>query len=196
MKNITVSKVDEQLQVVYGEVYAPDAPDSHGDYMTAEDIQAMAHDFIKEGMATSIDINHDNVTHGSVVVESFIAWIGNGVFIDGAWVVGVYVSDPEVWEMILNGELNGFSMQALVVVDDEETTEIEIPKTISGETFEEEGHTHTYTIRHDDEGNFLGGSTNTVEGHSHKILRGTSTLNSGDPVHKHKYSFLEDYTID
>jgi Putative phage serine protease XkdF len=36
VRAIAIKKADEELQVVWGEVYAPGIPDSQDDFMTAE----------------------------------------------------------------------------------------------------------------------------------------------------------------
>ncbi len=66
-------KFDEERQLVYAEVYAPMIPDSQGDFMTAEGIEKIAHDFMKNGNVNKIDTNHDLEENGSFVIESFIA---------------------------------------------------------------------------------------------------------------------------
>ena len=51
IKKLALPVVDENKvdwkQIVYAEVYAPNVLDTHGDYMTAETIEKMAHDFLK-----------------------------------------------------------------------------------------------------------------------------------------------------
>ena len=47
--NMAISKLDHELQVVYGEVYAPGFPDSQGDFMTRETIREMAFEFMRKG---------------------------------------------------------------------------------------------------------------------------------------------------
>ncbi len=69
-----IRKFDEDLQIVYGEVYAPSGvPDSQGDVMSAEAIRKMAHKFLADMRVDQIDINHDHSMTGANVVESFIA---------------------------------------------------------------------------------------------------------------------------
>jgi 3-deoxy-D-arabino-heptulosonate 7-phosphate (DAHP) synthase len=67
--------------------------------------------------------------------------------------------------------------------------EIELPITLRGETMEAADHTHTFLVKFDENGKFLGGSTDTVNDHYHPIIRGTVT----DDVegHNHKFSFVE-----
>ena len=52
-RSMAISKVDAELQIVYGEVYAPDFPDSQGDYMSRETIREMAFEFNIERAAAA-----------------------------------------------------------------------------------------------------------------------------------------------
>lgn len=186
---ITIKKIDEDQQIVYGEVYAPvTIPDSDGDVMSAKTIEDMAHNFMKSYSQGSIDVNHDGKIVESTVVESFIARKGDDVYIDGAWVVGVHIANNEIWQLVKDGELNGFSLQGVSRAVMREI-EIEIPEQVSGRTSKDDGHDHKFTVDFDDNGNFLGGRTDTVEGHSHPITRGTITQKVEN--HDHKFSFVE-----
>lgn len=183
-----IKKLDDELQIVYGEVYAPNVPDVHGEYMTPVEVRKMAHNFMRSQRVDRVDTNHDNELNGSMIVESFIAAADDEVYIPESWVVGMHVPDPEMWAKIKSGEINGFSMEALVRLAEYEI-EIEIPEELTGTTSETERHTHTFVVRFDDEGNFLGGTTSDDAGHSHEILRGTVTETTNG--HTHRYSFAE-----
>jgi len=189
MEKIGIKKFDNELQVVYGEVYAPDVPDSQGDFMTASEIQKMAHNFLANMRIRKIDTQHNNVENGSVVVESFIARESDPDFLPGSWVVGVHVPDKELWHKVKSGEINGFSMEGLVH-STPKVVEIEVPEEITGDTHEAEGHTHRFIVKFTEKGEFLGGSTTPgPDGHVHVIKNGTVTeVESG---HKHRYSFLD-----
>lgn len=193
-QTFTISKIDDERQLVYGEVYIPDVPDSHGDFMTAIEIEKMAYGFLMGGLVSKIDVEHNLEESGSFVVESFIARKGDPDFIEKSWVLGVHITDPEKWAMIKNGELNGFSMFGKGKRT-EKVLEIEIPDSgiIKGETRNGgiELHEHKFNIRFSDEGKFLGGETDTVNGHHHRISKGTITDVGGEDGHVHKYSFLE-----
>lgn len=187
-----VKKSDEEKRLVYAEVYAPiekGMPDSDNEFMTAETIEAAAHSFLRNMRLDQIDVEHDNrVVEGCCVVESFIARKGDPDFIEGSWVVGVYVPDDETWQKIKNQELNGFSLEAMVHKVPGEL-EMDIPPVLSGKTDSVEDHTHEFFVSYDEEGNFLGGKTSVNMGHSHNILRGTITEVSKG--HAHKFSYIE-----
>jgi hypothetical protein len=192
-------KFDEERQLVYAEVYAPMIPDSQGDFMTAEGIEAIAHDFMKRGNVTKIDTNHDLQENGSYVVESFIARKGDNDFTEGAWVMGVKVLDPQVWKMVKSGQLNGFSMYGKGRRV-ERVIELEIPDSgmVKGtvDKSEQDDHTHSFKVRFDNDGNFLGGDTGPalvkgakVDDHTHRITKGTATDEANG--HSHRFNFLE-----
>lgn len=187
-----IRKTDDELQIVYGEVYAPNVPDVHGEFMTPVEVRKMAHRFMTKQILDHCDTNHDNKANGSMVVESFIAREDDSIYIPEAWVIGMHVPDPVMWEKIKSGEINGFSMEALVQMK-EKVIEIELPEVLGGVTVEANGHTHQFTVRFDDDGNFLGGSTAMSTGHVHKISRGTITDEANG--HTHRYSIAEEVNV-
>jgi len=204
-KSDWIKKADEELQIVWGEVYVPDFPDSQGDMMSAQEVRKIAHKFLADGRTRQIDVNHDNqVRKGCAVVESFVARPGDPDFIAGAWVAGVHVGDRGLWEAIKAGDFNGFSMQARVMVT-EKIVELDLPVDIEGETEEalDDGggglHAHRFTVRIDEDGQIAGGRTSVELGHWHSILRGSVTSTSiaegqvapRDGTHRHRYSFLD-----
>lgn len=186
---VSIKKFDEEQQLVYGEVYAPGFPDSQGDFMTRDEIQKMAHEFMRKGLVTKIDVQHTRKESGCYVVESFIARDDDTVFIPGSWVMGVKIPDGEVWALVKSGELNGFSLDGMGIRVDT-LLEIEMPEMITGETDNAEGHKHKFFVKYDQDGNFLGGMTDQApDGHWHRILRGTITEDASG--HGHRFSFVE-----
>jgi hypothetical protein len=187
---LKVKKFDAELQIVYGEVYAPNVVDSQGDFMEPDEIRKMAHGFLKDMNIDQVDKNHDHELTGSHVVESFIARKGDPTFIEDSWVVGVHVPDSNLWDQIKKGELNGFSLEAKVKRVDKEL-EIEVPEHVVGKTEDVGGHTHVFKVHFDEEGNFQGGQTDVVNGHYHKIARGAATEEAAG--HTHRFSFVEEF---
>lgn len=113
-------KFDEEKRLVYAEVYLPDIEDAHGHCMTAQEIEKMAHGFMKNRRTTSIDLNHDNRTdYDCAMVESFIARSGDPDYVPGSWVGVVHVGNDEVWDQIKKGEITGFSFEGLGYVVEE-----------------------------------------------------------------------------
>lgn len=200
---LTVKKTNDELQLVYSEVYTPLTPDTQTDFMSVETIRLMAHDFLKNGLTDQVDVRHDNnTTYGCHVVESFVARKGDPDFMEDSWVVAVHVDNEELWNAVKSGEINGFSMQANVRVR-EKILEIDVPDdgivrgttdTPTGALEGEPGHTHRYTLRFSNVGDIIGGETDESHGHSHEILAATVTQPpNGDPSgHVHRFSFLEE----
>lgn len=189
--------VQEDKRLVFAEVYAPNRPDSDGEFMTADGIEAMAYRFMRSMKLDNVDSYHDNdLVPGCCVVESFIARKGDPDFIEGSWVVGMHVDNDDMWEKITKGEINGFSMEAMV---NKETVEVEmeVPPVIQGKTMKSEQatdeHIHTFYVAYNEDGKFLGGRTDEVDGHFHIIKRGSVTEKAAD--HAHKFSHLDDIKL-
>lgn len=186
-------KDTEEQQIAFAEVYAPGLPDSDGEFMDEDTIRKMAYDFMHDLGLKNIDVGHNNEKQDACVVESFIARKGDPDFLAGSWVVGVHIADPELWGKVKKGEINGFSIEAMVVKEPH-ILEMDIPPVISGTTSKaDDGHEHQFFVTYDVNGNLVGGKTSSVNGHYHEIKRGTATeLTSG---HNHRFSFL-DWLID
>ncbi len=183
----------EDQQLVYGEVYSPNRPDAQGEYMTASEIQKMAHEFIRSGKMGQIDFMHGNkVIKGVSVVESFISDAADTRFIPESWVIGAHIADVDVWTKIKKGEYNGFSMEALVSRHDMEV-DVEIPPVVTGLTSKQEDHQHKFFVAYDEHGQFKGGITDTVNGHYHTIVAGTHTQDAAG--HRHRFSSVDNVRI-
>ncbi len=194
-KQVAVLKKDAKQRLVFGEVYAPNRPDSDGEFMVSDSITKMAYKFMKERKLNKVDSMHSNVlVEGACVVESFIARKGDPDFIEGAWVVGVHIPRDEDWDKVEKGEWNGFSIEAMVTKVPVDVT-IELPPVISGRTMKggEEEHVHYFHVAYDEFGKFLGGKTDVVDGHYHKIKKGTMTEDVDG--HTHRFSHIEDVII-
>lgn len=187
---VSIKKVDDEQHLIYGEVYAPNVPDSQGDFMQAAEIQKMAHDFLRKGRTAKVDTNHDNKVNGSAVVESFIARDGDETFIPGSWVVGIHVPDDTLWGMVKSGDINGFSFEGRAYRTKREI-ELEVPPILEGLTSEVAGHVHKFEAEFDDAGRFLGGRTDEVDGHMHMIRAGTVTETAAG--HTHRFSVIEGF---
>jgi hypothetical protein len=183
----------EELQIVMGEVYAPNRPDAQGEYMTAVEIRKMAHQFIRSGKMGQIDLMHGNkVVKGASVVESFVAEDDDTRFLPSSWVIGVHIPDTGLWESIKKGDINGFSMEALVTRHDMEV-EVEIPPVVTGMTSKSEDHQHKFFVTYDALGQFKGGITDTINGHFHSIVAGTHTQDAAG--HRHRFSSADNVRI-
>lgn len=185
-----IVKLEEELQIVYAEVYVPNVPDSDDDFMTIETVREMAHDFLASGRVTKIDVNHSREDVEAAVVESFIARKGDPDFIENSWVAGVKIYDSEIWDQVKKGEINGFSLDGIGKAEDTDLV-IEIPEFVKGATDEVEGHIHAFKVHFGEGGEFLGGRTVDDSDHVHLIQRGTLTEETND--HAHRFSYVEVY---
>ena len=188
---IVITKDDEGFdRLVFAEVIIPDAPNVYGDFHTKQSVRDFAYGFMDAGYG--IDVNHDNddITGKVYVVESFIAREGDKDFIEGAWVVGMYIPDDDMWQGVLDGNLNGYSYEAFVKVM---YTDIEVPNeqdrigTTEPDIYDK--HTHEFFVLLDKEGRPLMGGTSITNGHSHSITRHTTTDTAFE--HSHIYNFVE-----
>ncbi len=112
-RTVPILKVDAEKRMVYGVVYAPDEEDAHGDFMTAEEIEKAAHNFMKARRTTNIDKQHDYEADEGFVAESWLIRKNDPLFPnepEGAWAVGIKVENDETWQQIKDGEITGISM--------------------------------------------------------------------------------------
>ncbi|PEA03395.1 XkdF-like putative serine protease domain-containing protein [Bacillus cereus] len=124
---------DEEQKLVYGIVYSPGSAedtsthDVHGDFMTAEDIERSAHNFIAK--YRNIDTQHDFNAGAGEVVESYVAPVDmeiNGEIITkGTWVLVTKATD-EIWKDIKDGKMTGYSLAGIA---ETEVIEEEVTKT-------------------------------------------------------------------
>lgn len=176
----------EWERVVMAEVLVPETPNVFNDYWTRENIRLAAYEFMKRGFG--IDIEHDNidVTGQAHVVESFIARANDPDFIEGSWVVGMYIADDALWQSILDGEINGYSYEALVsfltatlqIVDDGVRQGVTEPDPF-------DGHTHIFMVMVDMSNRPIDGGTSETNGHSHTISSHTVTDEANGHVHRY-----------
>ena len=186
----TIKSIDDERQIVYGLVYEPNVLDSHGDMMTAEEIEKMCHRFMQiESLDKTIDVNHDGVPVSAHPIESFIAKADDPHYTEGSWVLGVKIYDDMIWEDVKTGRLNGFSFEAMVRKFPT-VVEYEHIRNNFGQTEAAQDHDHLYFAELSEDGTVIRGRTSTDHGHSHEIAMGTATEAGGTKPHKHRF-FVE-----
>lgn len=186
---VQITKTDAAKQIVYGEVYAPHVMDTDGEFMFPEDIESMAHDFLRLKLDDVIDTNHDKVSNGCFPVESFIAREGDPDYTPGAWVLGVKCTD-DMWAKVQSGEINSFSFEAMTTPVECEV-EIETFRDHFGETQKAgvEEHDHFFFCHVNESGRVTKGWTSKADdGHWHEIRGGSKTMTSGLDLHAHRYA--------
>lgn len=116
---VAIAKAVGSRHIAFGVVLeprGPDNPDTQGDFYSAEDIELAAYDFllsVASGNAWG-DLMHDEVSKVGWPVESYIAPVdfelGDQHVLAGAWVMGMYFPDEDIWDRIVKGELAAFSV--------------------------------------------------------------------------------------
>lgn len=126
---------NDEKHMVYGAVLRPDFPiyrnDGENEYyleFTSESIERMARDYMMNYRQGNVTIQHEEYANEVFMVES---WIKQDMDKDksvsvgldkslpiGTWFCGFYVNNNDVWERIKSGELNGFSVEAMIDLED------------------------------------------------------------------------------
>lgn len=144
-------KFDNSKHIITGVVCLADTPiyrynEDLGEYyvvFTKETIEKMVEKFAKDGLFTSVNLQHDDkmFVDGIYMVESYITNKERGInpieFSDipeGSWICSYKVDNEALWNEIINGnKLNGFSLQGMFKLE-EQFQKQELPKQ---ETFDE-----------------------------------------------------------
>lgn len=134
-----IVKADADNHYVTGIVYEPLEEDSHGNFMTEEEITKAAYWFAKNG--DKVDLQHSfEPLDGTTVVENWIAKadfeIDGEAIQKGTWLMTVEVTDESVWEGIEKGDITGFSMGGLGNYSEED---VELDSVNKQETSEKKG---------------------------------------------------------
>lgn len=172
-------------QVVFAEVLVPDVANVFNDYWTKDAIREFAYEHMRLGFG--IDVEHDNidVTGPVYVVESFIARPGDPDFIEGSWVVGMKIEDPDMWQKVLDNEINGYSYEALLeFLQATLTLEDDGIRTGYTEPDLTDGHVHAFMVKVDINNRPISGGTDSVNGHEHTISGHTVTDEADGHTHR------------
>lgn len=108
-----ILKYDKDAHYVTGIVYEPMTEDSHGNYMTEDEITKAAYWYAKNSGA--VDLQHSfKALESATVVESYVAKcdmeIDGEPVKKGTWLMTVEVNDDAIFDSIQKGEITGFSM--------------------------------------------------------------------------------------
>lgn len=127
-KDLTFSLNDEMMELI-GAAMIPDkniyrkdkAGQEYYVYFSKDTIRKIVQVFSKKGFQTNINLEHnENSPANSFVFQSYIVDETKGMtsptglnLPDGSWVVGVKVTDSNVWADIKAGKIKGFSVEGL-----------------------------------------------------------------------------------
>ena len=126
---------NDEKHMVYGAVLRPDFPiyrnDGENEYyleFTSESIERMARDYMMNYRQGNVTIQHEEYANEVFMVES---WIKQDMDKDksvsvgldkslpiGTWFCGFYVNNNDVWERIRRKALKGFSVEAMIDLED------------------------------------------------------------------------------
>ena len=118
-----ITKVDKKQHLVGGIIYEPDVADTQGDWTDDEEIEKAKIGFMEAYAddTNRIKIMHKGKAHFFPIIECFQpehdTKKGKDVIKAGAWWMMIRVKDPEIWQEIEDGKLNGFSMGGRAVED-------------------------------------------------------------------------------
>lgn len=123
--------ISEDKRIISGAIMLADIPifrsdATYGDYyvaFTKDTIFKIAQKFFKKGYQNNVNLMHDSgsVVEGLTMFESFISDKSRGIMPmkgfedvpDGSWFGSFKVDNEEVWQMIKDGKVKGFSVEGL-----------------------------------------------------------------------------------
>jgi len=147
-KVITLSKVDGEQRILMGLVLQPNQMipriDEKGDeyqmYFSAETIKEYSENFFKSGFQLNSKLEHETPIEGVTFVES---WIVENPKVDksynfgmeypkGSWIATMKVDNDDIWNnYVKTGELQGFSIDAMVELEEVKENEFNFKSNIN-----------------------------------------------------------------
>lgn len=128
-----IQMANEERHMIYGAALIPDMDiyryDGENEYyinFTRESIEKMAHEFIMDYHQNDVTIDHETNAKDITLVES---WLVEDPYMDkanalgisvpaGTWMIAMKVNEIDTWERIKNKELNGFSVESLISLEE------------------------------------------------------------------------------
>ena len=131
-KPVQICLEASEKHIVMGAVLIPDKPiyrNQDGDefyiQFSKETIEKLAYDYLANDRVHSFTKEHDDVAENIYVVESWLKTSENDKSKDygidvpvGSWLMAAKVENEEIWQKIKAGEMNGFSIEAFVNLDE------------------------------------------------------------------------------
>lgn len=115
-----IHKIDSEKRLVFGKALIPNKVDSQNDIISKEDIEEVAHNFLINLQKAYVELlNGKQVTKASEIgfMHKVFKGVGGFGYIvesyidkDGSWVLGTKVTDEQVWKMIKEGKITGYSI--------------------------------------------------------------------------------------
>ena len=132
-QQIELAQVDEEKRLLLGAALIPDKKiyrkvDDHEFYITfsAETIEKLAHNFFKQGYSNNSSLEHEIKLDGMSVVEGWTVENPKNdksnnygkEYPKGTFVTMMKVDNDEMWGKVKNGEIKGFSIDALLGLEE------------------------------------------------------------------------------
>lgn len=135
-EKIKVQLTNDEKHMVYSAVLVPDKPiyrrNEDGDEFyvefTKESIEKMSQEFMQNYHQKDITIDHEKMASDITMVES---WLKTDLYKDksvalglnaelpvGTWFVGMKINQIDVWERVKKGEIQGFSVESMISLED------------------------------------------------------------------------------
>lgn len=108
-------KVEEKKRLVTGVICEPNTEDTYGDTISEIEIEKAMVKFMESG-DPQIRVEHDPDFQPKVsIIENWIEregrTLGNIFVKAGSWLMTVKIFDDEIWDLVKNEKLNGFSFR-------------------------------------------------------------------------------------
>ena len=131
-KPVQICLETNEKHIVMGAVLIPDKPiyrNQGGEefyiQFSKETIEKLAHDYLANDRVHSFTKEHEDVADGIYVVETWLKTSENDKSKDyaldvpiGSWLIMAKVENEEIWQKIKADEMNGFSIEAFVNLDE------------------------------------------------------------------------------
>ncbi|GAA4768718.1 MULTISPECIES: XkdF-like putative serine protease domain-containing protein [Flavobacterium] len=97
-------------------------PEYHNIVFSAETIKSVRENFHRNNFEQNVNINHDGKNISGVeIMESFIISETNRNILpnelsdlpNGTWVAKYLITNKDIWQMVQDGKLNGFSIEGI-----------------------------------------------------------------------------------
>lgn len=131
-KPVQVCLTKDEKHIVMGAVLIPDKPiyrNQGGEefyiQFSAETIEKLAYQYLAKDRIYSFTQQHEDVADDIYVVETWLKTSENDKSKDygidvpiGSWLIAAKVENEEIWDKIKSNEMNGFSIEAFVNLDE------------------------------------------------------------------------------
>lgn len=121
--------LDEEKHIVTGCALRADFPiyrrdkDNFEYYVvfTKDVILQLRDKFMRDQKTTMVNLEHQTTVDGCYLISSYIKDASNGInpvqfkdVPDGSWMTSYKIENPDVWNKIKSGEINGFSIEGYI----------------------------------------------------------------------------------